>query len=84
MLAGGARAGLDGAALLGSLRAQGVPVGEVRVRSPGSKPSTSRPCGPGTSARPRPGPPPHRGGDPMIGAAFRVMLLSLCGTGRPW
>jgi ABC-2 type transport system ATP-binding protein len=30
----GARAGLDGAALLGSLRAQGVPVGEVRVRSP--------------------------------------------------
>ncbi len=28
------RAGLDGAALLGSLRAQGVPVGEVRVRSP--------------------------------------------------
>lgn len=28
------RAGLDGAALLGTLRAQGVPVGEVRVRSP--------------------------------------------------
>lgn len=30
----GERAGLDGAALLGTLRAQGVPVGEVRVRSP--------------------------------------------------
>lgn len=28
------RAGLDGAALLGTLRAQGVPVSEVRVRSP--------------------------------------------------
>jgi len=30
----GERAGLDGAALLGTLRAQGVPVSEVRVRSP--------------------------------------------------
>lgn len=29
------RAGLDGTALLGSLRAQGVPVAEIRIRAPG-------------------------------------------------
>ncbi|WP_419539636.1 hypothetical protein [Methylobacterium oryzae] len=28
------RSGLDGAALLGALRAQGVPVAEIRVRAP--------------------------------------------------
>ncbi|WP_132251419.1 ABC transporter ATP-binding protein [Methylobacterium segetis] len=33
--AGRTVSGLDGAALLGSLRAQGVPAGEVRVRAPG-------------------------------------------------
>ena len=29
------RAGLDGTALLVSLRAEGVPVGEIRIRAPG-------------------------------------------------